>query len=291
MAGAAEGWAVLEAILHSGPAASILSRLMCGALGKTRVVAAGSEMTAAVADDTHQFCHRCDQLIASLEASDQNVPVEPAAAVKAIEASAAAASADTSTAVKAAAVSAAAASTAAAVKVAAVPPAAAARVAAATAGTAAAVKAAAHSGTEAALSPVAVEFGAGEQGEPLVSAHIESGINAELPSATATASQHSEGISTGVKPVSASRSEPEQLSQHDAALHELEAALLELTAAEEQVKPEGEQLQLAVDATAEYGPGARVRRGGRSAGWQQRCLQQVALTKEPKRARRQQGPV
>jgi hypothetical protein len=51
----AEGWEVLEAILQSGPAASILSRLMCGALGKARAVAAGSEMTAAVADDTHQF--------------------------------------------------------------------------------------------------------------------------------------------------------------------------------------------------------------------------------------------
>ena len=116
---------------------------------------------------------------------------------------------------------------------------------------AAAVKAAAHSGTEAALSPVAAEFGAGEQGEPLVFAHTESSISAELPSATATASQHSEGISTGVKPVSASRSEPEQLSQHDAVLHELEAALSELAAAEEQVEPEGEQLQLAVDATAQ----------------------------------------
>ena len=79
----AESWAFLEAILQSGPAASILSRPMCGALGKTRGVTAGSEMAAAVADDTHRFCHRCDQLIASLEAIDQDVPVEPAAAVKA----------------------------------------------------------------------------------------------------------------------------------------------------------------------------------------------------------------
>ena len=48
--------------------------------------------------------------------------------------------------------------------------------------------------------------------------------------------------------MSASRSEPEQFSQHDSVLDELEAALTELTAAEEQVTPEGEQLQLAVEA-------------------------------------------
>ena len=311
-------------------------------------------MTVAVADDTHQFCHRFDQLIASLVASHQDVPMKPTAAVKAVVASAPAATADTSAAVKAAAVSAATAcstaavkvavatastaaavkaaattagtaaavkavaatavaaaiktaahssieaalspvaaefgageqgeplvspataSTAAAVKVAtatagtaaalkaaAVPPAVAARVAAATAGTAAAVKAvattaaaaavkaAAHNGTEAALSPMAAEFGAGEQGEPLVSAHTESGISTELPSATVTASQHSEGISTGVKSVSASRSEPEELGQHNPFLHELEAALLELSAAKVQAELKGEQLQLAVDTSAQ----------------------------------------
>ena len=136
----AESWAFLEAILQSRPAVSI-PRLMCGTLrGSARGVTAGSEMAAAVADDTHRFCHRCDQLIASLEAIDQDVPVEPAAAVKAAVASTTAAPADTPAAVKAAAVSA---STAAAVKAAAVLPATAARVAAATADTAAAVKAAA----------------------------------------------------------------------------------------------------------------------------------------------------
>ena len=81
---------------------------------------------AAVSDDTHQFWHRCDQLIASLEASDQDVPVEPAAAVKEVVASVTAALADTSAAVKAATVSAATAGTAAAVKAAAAPTAAAA---------------------------------------------------------------------------------------------------------------------------------------------------------------------
>ena len=250
----AEGWAFLEAILQSCSAVS-LPRLRCSTLqGETGAVTAGGEMAAAVTVDTHRFCHRCDQLIVSLEAIDRDVPVEPAAAVEPAVASTTAAPADTSAAVKAAAVSAAAVSTAAAVKAAAaavstaaavkaavVLPATAARVAAATAdavaavkavatlAAAAAVKAAAHSGTEAAPSPAAVEFGAGERGEPLVSAHTAPGISAELPSATTTASQHSEGISTGVKPVSASRSEPEQLSQHDAVLHELEAALLELT--------------------------------------------------------------
>ena len=89
-------------------------------------------------------------------------------------------------------------------------------------------------------------FGGSPQGVPS-SQHCKS----RLPSATATASQHSGGISTGVKPVSASRGEPGQHSQHDAALHELEAALSELAAAEEQVEPEGEQLQLAVGATAQ----------------------------------------
>jgi hypothetical protein len=77
---AAESWAFLDAILQSRPAVSI-PRLMCGTLrGSARGVTAGSEMAAAVADDTHRFCHRCDQLIASLEAIDQDVLVEPAAA-------------------------------------------------------------------------------------------------------------------------------------------------------------------------------------------------------------------
>jgi hypothetical protein len=58
--------------------------------------------------------------------------------------------------------------------------------------------------------------------------------------------------------MSACRSEPGQLSQHDAVLHELEAALLELTAAEEQAKPEGEQLQLAVDALVQEPESGKV---------------------------------